>query len=80
MTFWLNTSSFGKVTAYVDGVIQGDIGSFFRSQPSCGSSGTLSFKATVGRHKYRVVSRKNKVWEGEFTVNSSGCVRVELGD
>ena len=80
ITFWLNTSEFGKATAFVDGVIEGDIASFFRSQPSCGAAGTLSFRATVGKHTFKVDSRKGHTWIGEFTVKANSCLRLELGE
>jgi hypothetical protein len=78
--FWTNQSSgWSSINVNVGGILAGTIaGNYFNSQPTCGSTGTVTVSKSPGTYAYTASSNTGVTWSGNVTITAGGCSTVLL--
>lgn len=82
LTVWSNSNQYGPAKVYYGGKYMGSVTLFYRSEPSVGASGCVTFTYTTGPHAsvIRIESDEGYIWHTEANVHrvgdSEGTLRV----
>lgn len=74
VSFWTDTRPTNGIKIYVDGVLEGEITTFFpMDRPGCGESGTVTLYLEDGVYDYVAYQRDYYRWEGTINIKNGGC-------
>ena len=82
LVFWTPPTTTSAIDVYLDGQLQGNIGVSFPSAPSCGQTGALTIKKSLGTSKFKnstlYATDGTNTWSNTVTFEANTCVAYKI--
>lgn len=82
LVFWTPPTTTAAIDVYLDGQLQGNIGVTFPSAPSCGQTGALTVKKSLGTSKLinctLHATDGTNTWDNTVTFEANKCVSYKI--